>query len=87
VSTSNGKIFCIGGYNSNITLRYLILLEKLEIKAYMNTSRFYHCAIGEETLGKIFVIGGYNNGCLKSCESYDIDGDKWTNIAPLNEAK
>ena len=53
----------------------------------MNTARFYHCAIGEETLGKIFVIGGYNNGCLKSCESYDIDGDKWTNIAPLNEAK
>lgn len=53
----------------------------------MNTARFYHCALSEETLGKIFVIGGYNNGCLKSCESYDIDGDKWTNIAPLNESK
>lgn len=60
------------------------IAEKL---ADMNVSRADHSM---ETIdGKyLYVVGGVNaDGLMSSCEEYEIEADKWREIAPLNEKK
>lgn len=41
--------------------------------------------VGATTVnGKLYVIGGHSDGaCIKNCELYDPETDKWSEIAPL----
>ena len=41
-------------------------------------------------MGKLYLIGGYTKSChkrLSSCYSYDINNEKWNNLANLNVAR
>eukprot|EP00826_Nyctotherus_ovalis_P062279 TRINITY_DN8982_c0_g1_i13.p1 TRINITY_DN8982_c0_g1~~TRINITY_DN8982_c0_g1_i13.p1 ORF type:complete len:213 (-),score=33.87 TRINITY_DN8982_c0_g1_i13:162-800(-) len=53
----------------------------------MNVSRADHSM--EAINGKyLYVVGGINtDGLISSCEEYEIEADKWREIAPLNEKK
>ena len=41
----------------------------------------------EPTQDTIFVMGGFYGGSLDHCEQYNINEDKWTSIARLNQKK
>jgi len=55
--------------------------------ANMNTARCNHAMISTCPT-KLYVVGGENStGTITSCEEYNVEANKWREIAPLNERK
>jgi hypothetical protein len=71
-----------------IVMRVNTSMEMIVDKmANMITARANH-AMAAGTKKLLYVVGGTNNsGLLSSCEEYNIDSNKWKEVAQLNEKK
>jgi PKD repeat protein len=91
VAAANGKIYAIGGYNTN----YLNKVEEYDpvndtwtTKANIPTTRTDLGAA--EVNGKIYAIGGYNTQYqygMSTVEEYDPVSDTWTSKANMPTAR
>lgn len=52
----------------------------------MNDKRASHAIVFHQSASRVYAIGGFikGQGCLKSCECYDINSNKWIKMADLN---
>ncbi|QUI23008.1 galactose oxidase [Vallitalea pronyensis] len=86
----NGKIYAIGGENSdgtklNVVEEYTPATDSWTTKASMPTARY---ALGVvEVNGKIYAIGGSDVGELGAVEEYDPVTDTWTTKASMPTAR
>ena len=93
----DGKIYLIGGYFSDLGMflnNCFILDEYRSVLVPLNSMIHYradHAIIVAK--GKIFCLGGCNKeeeGVLKSIkdvESYSIEKDQWSELAPMINAR
>lgn len=86
VAAVGGKIYVIGGMNTNATHVYDPTLNSWETKTSMPTFRYYAGAAVVD--GKIYVIGGLTeSGSTSKVEMYDPAMDTWTTKAPMSVAR
>ncbi|KAL4450522.1 hypothetical protein ABPG74_019420 [Tetrahymena malaccensis] len=94
IITPNGKVFLVGGIdvlhkNKSINSTYFLDMNRntLELCSNMNYERNSHSLVVAQD--SIFVVGGLNNNdediYLQSCERFDIESQKWIQIADLQE--
>lgn len=52
----------------------------------MNDKRASHAIVFHQSASRVYAIGGFikGQGCLKSCECYDMNNNKWIKMADLN---
>lgn len=52
----------------------------------MKEKRASHAVVFHKDVDRVYAIGGYvrEQGCLKSCECYDMNGNRWIKMADLN---
>lgn len=82
----NGKIYAIGGKNSNEVDEYNPSTDTWIAKAPMNEARYDFQVVVVD--GKIYAIGGHNaSATLNSVEVYDPTNNTWTTKAPMNEMR
>ncbi len=92
-TTSNGKIYAIGGNNGNSLAtveEYNPITDTWTAKANMPTARS-GLAVITASNGRIYAIGGYNNNIsnsiLSTVEEYDPGTDTWTTKANMPTAR
>ena len=89
IAIEKGSIYLIGGYikRQNLYLkncyRFDEIFNQLEKKADMFLPHADHSLCSIESF--IYVVGTFfNNRVYGDCERYDVQKNKWKQIAPLN---
>ena len=74
--------------NNSFLLRLTDDLKNFEIRETepMNDKRASHAIVFHQSASRVYAIGGFikGQGCLRSCECYDINSNKWIKMADLN---
>ncbi|WP_204256540.1 kelch repeat-containing protein, partial [Mammaliicoccus sciuri] len=79
-----GDLLFVTGGNSRKQELVSIDLRSIAVTKSHNpmlTARGYHCSIYFEDF--LYVLGGYNSTYTQKCERYDLQQNRWSEVAPL----
>eukprot|EP00357_Protocruzia_adherens_P002336 CAMPEP_0114990506 /NCGR_PEP_ID=MMETSP0216-20121206/10838_1 /TAXON_ID=223996 /ORGANISM="Protocruzia adherens, Strain Boccale" /LENGTH=524 /DNA_ID=CAMNT_0002353697 /DNA_START=175 /DNA_END=1746 /DNA_ORIENTATION=- len=89
IGLPDGRILMTGGLNSSFTnvsssvFMYNYQTRTVTTKASLRQNRYTHALAYLQ--GYVYAIGGRSlNGCLTSCERYNIQANVWEMAAPMN---